>query len=324
MLVSAGLAAFAADSVRQNRVRADGLAQARRWLARADVRALDAALQAMSADPRLTRAGFAARLRRWQTDRAWLDDWMDGATALLRADPFADYPWQPRRTASGWDMALIASRHGQVTLSVLDAGAVAASSTQTLVLDSGFSLIMLLSAGTLDLFRYRLDRSADCLTGRGRVRLTGGACLHLDRSTEALVPLAASRDVLMVRIAVRPAAAGPRTREYAAATGRLLRLGHGDPCVSRMLALLPLIRDVPDDDALPLLGELAGHADPVLRWQAVREWVARAPAPARPAVAAMAQNDPDAALRMAAIRTLALIDQRAPQCRPPEPAPCRA
>lgn len=75
---------------------------------------------------------------------------------------------------------------------------------------------------------------------------------------------------------------------------------------------LTLLRHLGRTDAAPLFAEATQADDFALRWHAMRELVALAPAAALPRLTAMAAADPHPEVRRAAQATLALFKSPSP------------
>lgn len=274
-----------------------------------------------------------ARLAPRLADRGWLRGRLEGALALLAADPFARPP-----------LPLVGGGEGAGGLILVERGAVrlslqlhsresrAAPPAAALFVPGAAAVHVVAGAGAmLHLHHVEVDAgaasgqftastAARCHSDPPRA-LHAGETLILDTARSAFTvsgarPSDARGDVLLLELAVQPPSPLP-IRSYDIATGRLIHVSASRRDSSFRTMALALLRSFHRADAAPLFVE-ATHADDfAARWNAVRELVALDPAAARPRLGTMAASDPHPEIRRAAAATLALY---APQ----EIAPCPA
>jgi hypothetical protein len=293
-----GVAAGSVDDWR----RSDAVRRLKRRLAE-----LDTALPANA-------EAFAKALSPWIEDDAWYRDLIERGCAAMAADPMAPLPLRMQAGALVQGIALAeagsAMGGGSAMLAVTSAdvlaGVAGGEAAQRLVFDSGYSLVAVV-AGELTVERWRLDRRSGRIALVERQTLRGGEQLAVDNRVEQLLIRHTPRDAVLLTMAVIGPVRSEPILEYETAGGTLLRAGTADPLVSRMLALLALVDEAPLDRRLVLLSRLSEDADPMLRWQAMRHWLASDVRGAMPQLRDMAQGDADAAVRAAATATLEMI-----------------
>ena len=304
------LACALADRDRLERARAIGAELMGAWQAREDVRALRDRLMAMDAALPADAMAFADALMPWLVNDGWYRDLIGTFCQSLSADALAELPMGMQSGGLMQALALIEAGGAYATLAQLGAERLAvqagAGQARRLVFDSGFSLVFVV-AGTIEVELWRLDRGNGNACLERTCRMGRGALLAQDNRTEQLIIHSAPTDALLLNMAVAgPDKSGP-TLEFDAHSGQLLRRGTADPAVSRMLLLLPLIPTAGPEGRCELLSRLCRDADPMLRWQAMRYWLAEDARDALPVLTRMADDDADPSVRTAAKATMALI-----------------
>lgn len=264
---------------------------------------LDAALPA-------TADAFAEALAPWVENDAWCRDLIMRSCAAMASDPLLSLPLRLQTGTLVQGLALTEAGGGSAMLAVISAEALAeargSEATQRLVFDCGYSLVAVI-AGEMLVEHWQLDRDIGRVALFKRKTLRGGEWLAVDNRVEQMLIRSAPHDVVVLRLAVTGPARQEAVLEFDTGNGRLLRTGTGDPVASRMLALLALVQDAPLRRRLPLLERLSADGDPMLRWQAMRQWLASDAPAAMARLGSMAIDDTDASVRRAATATLTMI-----------------
>lgn len=305
MQVSPALAAFAADRSRQQRLTADALAMMARWRARADVAALEAVLAEAGREPCLKAERFRARLAPWLADHGWLAAFVTASLAAMRGDDFATPACRLQAGPLIDGLQLLGTGASAVTLSHLTSASLPAIPDRRIIFDGGCSLLQLVAGGPLVVQRFALI--GERCRSEGPVTLAAVDALAVDCGAQSLRILSAPRDAVLLRVTCRDASASLAIDEYDADSGTLLRRGSGSAAISRMLSLLPLAANSAHPDMRETLTKLTRHADAQLRWQAARHLASRDAPAALAIVEQMAQSDPDATVRAAALAARAAI-----------------
>ncbi len=293
-----------------------GCSAMRRWRARADVQALDVLLNSCVAQPPASAASFASLFRPFLDGEArWLGAFFAEQLAALRQDPLAALQMRTSPTSLSQGLALFIKPGIEMTLTWVDHAALSAKPGRQLVLSPSLSLVLVIAHGGLIVRRHRLVETADGprLTAGAAQRLDNGALLVIDNRQEAVLMEAASEDALLLRITCQlPERACYRA--FDAHSGVLLQTGLGDDRASRMLPLLAVARLCGEASrAIPVFKGLSHHSTPMVRWSAMREWIAADPVGARHRIARMAAQDADEGVRAAAAATLALLSAHVQQ-----------
>ena len=274
------------------------------------------------------------RLLPWLADTRWLRARIGAALALLAADAFAR---PPLRIVGGGGAAggVILAECGAIRLSLqllpFEAGAVPV----TALFVPGRAVIRVLAAGGAQLTLHHVAVTAaeegGTFTAAGAARcrsdppcaLADGAMLRLDTARTSFTIAGASRDVLLLELAVQPPSSLP-TRSYDPGSGRLVHVSASRRDSSFRQMALGLLREMACRDAAPLFVAAVGSGDFAVRWAAMRDFVALDPAAAYPHLARMASGDPHPELRRAAVATLALYPASPASGTGTGDTPCRA
>lgn len=310
----------AGDAPRRARIRAAVADLDARWR-RADAATggLGAAIDA-AADDAPEQA--VARFLPWLADLRWLHRRLGDALALLAADPFARPPLRAVGGGDGSAGGVILAERGAVRLTLHIRPASAPPPTHALFVP-GRSAIRVLAAGGASLCLHEVTvgaaeeaggftaaRASACRSLVPRP-LCDGEMLHLDTARQSYHLDGARGDVLLLELAVQPAARLP-VRSYDLASRRLAGVGAAQQGASLRAMTLTLLRHLGRADAAPLFVAETQKGDFAARWHAMRELVALDPAAAHPYLAAMAAADPHAEVRAAAAATLALLKSPSP------------
>ncbi|MGV3730958.1 MAG: HEAT repeat domain-containing protein [Sphingopyxis sp.] len=308
------------DAARCRRIR-DAVAQLDAHWHAADTApgGLFAAIDAVADEP----PGRAiAQLLRWLDDIRWLHDRLDAALALLAADPFARAPLRPVGGGDGGSGSLILAERGAVRIALHIYPAAAAAPTHAVFVPGRATIRVLAAAGaSLCLHQaevtaaeeaggFTASAAAPCHSAPPRA-LADGEILHLDTARQGYSLTGAQGDVLLLELTVQPPARLP-IRSYDLATGRLAHVSASQRDASFRTTALTLLRPLARPDAAPLFVNATQADDFALRWHAMRELIALAPAAALPRLTAMAGADPHPAVRRAAQATLALFKSPSP------------
>lgn len=303
------------DAPRRARMRAAADAAEARW--HAEDRAAGGLSAALDVAATLPPPAAVASLGRWLGDIGWLEARLADALALLAADPFARPPLRPIGGGEGAGGLLLAQRGAARVSLQVDRGEGRCAPPSTAVFVPGAAAVRVLAAGGASVRRHRVALSADERAGAFRTAtaaachssaprpLVPGEIWTLDTGAEAFTLAGGSGDVLLLEIAVQPAAPLP-TRTYDIASGRLVRASASRRDSSVRQMALALLRSFGRTDAAPLFAAETQAQDFAARWAAMREFVALDPAAAHPHLARMAAADPHPEIRRAAAATLAL------------------
>lgn len=286
----------------------NGETRLRVWTSRSDVHGLRQVLGEMDAGLPFSAEAFAARLMPWIDDDRWYRSMLFEAVTAMEADPLASLPWrmQPGRLVQG--IALVEAGGGSAMLALIAAEELAGRSDdgQRLLFDCGYSLIAVV-AGALKVERWRLDRTTQRIACVGEQHVAVGDWLVCNNRIEQILIRSAERDVVVLTLSVRGPCAGQVALECDTGSGLVIRHGMADPLASRMLPLLALLPDAEAGERRALLANLSRDGEPMLRWQAMRHWLAVDPAGALPRLRAMAGDDDDPAVRRVAGQSLTLV-----------------
>ncbi|WP_338426425.1 HEAT repeat domain-containing protein [Sphingopyxis kveilinensis] len=273
-----------------------------------------AAIEAVAGEP---PDHAIARLLPWLTDTSWLHDRLGEALALLAADPFARPPLRPVGGGDDGSGGLIIAERGPVRVALHIHPAAAAAPTHAVFVPGRAAIRVLAAAGaSLCLHEvavsaaeeaggFTASAAAACRSIPPR-KLVDGEIFHHDTARQSYHLACAHGDVLLLELAVQPPAPLP-FRSYDLATGRLAHVSASQRDASFRTMALTLLRHLGRPDAAPLFLAETQADDFALRWHAMRELIALAPAAALPRLAAMAATDPHPEVRRAAQATLALL-----------------
>jgi hypothetical protein len=297
-----------------------GVLSGDQWRARADVAALATLLDGFSHDAPAGSSALRALMEPWLDNQAWIEAFFDTCGAAMRDDPFAAFPFQPVQSPAVHGLALLQTLCADVSLCWIDAAMLPQAQDPGVLFSATLCVVQVLRAGGLMVQAHRLDEAAPGqprLSSRTPRAVQDGDIICVDNRRESLSMLSADADAVILRISCRLPDRSPQ-RSFDVVSGRMIATAMADDQVSRMLPLLSVARLAGRAQAAaPLLADLALHADPFLRWAAVREWLVADTAAAAATLPAMATDDPDAGVRAAAAATLAIL-------LPQEPAPCLA
>lgn len=258
-------------------------------------------------------ATVAARLL---ADHDWVGDLLEPLIAELRTDPWFEPPFRVNRDALRIGAVLFDHPAVSITATVLSGDVLASlPKPATVVVPGRLSVVRYVRAGGVRLRLWRApaipaDR-ADVAAARcmpvSSIALADGAVHRIDGRTDAQLITAPKSDIVTLTATIR-AGAAPYMREFAAATGELVRLSALDDGSSRSQMLLALLRHAGRADAADCF-EMATHdACFSARWDAMREWLALDAPRAAPRLAEMSRHDPHADIRLAATATLAQVE----------------
>lgn len=260
--------------------------------------------QAFAGNLGLSRAEAVARAL--LADGTWLRRWLQAEVGRLREpdyQPRVKAHSDPARTG----VVLFHNHAVQVALVKVAPSDGPPPLRRSNVLSGKVTWSLYLRGAGARLLRWRL--SGDRLVPtRGRV-LRDGSMLRHDGRTHAQVIDAGRCPVVVLSITLSAGASGI-VREYAAADGRHLRSATHDEDASRSAMLLTLLRAAGRSDAGEVF-RLASHEPaPMLRWHAMREWLATDLPAALPRLVELATGDPDAPVRVAAAAALRVVEGR--------------
>ena len=308
------LACALRDRDRLNRVRAAGVDLVSSWQAREDVLALQQQLIAMDAVLPPDAEAFAAALSPWLDNDLWYRNLIEQGCLSMADDPLAEVPLGMQSGGVMQALALVEAGGACATLAQVNAAMLAmqaaSGAAPTVVFGSGYSLVVLL-AGTMAVELWCLDRALGRISHVRSWEMRGGDHIALDNRTEQLLIRSAPRDAVLLNLCVTGPERREPTLEFDVVSGNLLRRGMADPVVSRMLLLTALVPAARTEERDALFNALSRDAEPLLRWQAMRHWLAAGARGAVPRLEAMAREDPDASVRAAAQATLGLLARMA-------------
>lgn len=294
---------------------ARSFAVGRDWIAAPAMRHLDERFDAAGNEPDQVADAAEALLR----DADWVQRLLAPLLPELLAEPWFEPPLRASRDAMRTGVVLYSHPTVAITASVTDAATLRRQPPARTVVAAGrLSVAHYVRGGDAVVRRWHAPAADGDFTGDAAgpcqplspIALFDGLTLRSDgRDTATLIDRAVS-DVVAITATVRIGAA-QMMREFDRATGAPLRAATLDDGASRSQLLLGLLRLASPGQAAP--GYEAATRDPAffLRWQAVREWLARDARAAAPRLAEMAASDPNAEVRAAARATLPLLERRA-------------
>jgi hypothetical protein len=322
MIMEPALADYLSDRPRQLRLAQQGIARSRRWQARDDVAAFQSLMRGYVQAPPADLAQFTADILPHVSNLGWLKSFVADGLAAIAEDPFAVLPWRMQSGAVINGLVLIEDERANAMLCVVDHLSIASPPDPRLTFDGGFCAIVILDAQNLVAERFSLTADGDRLAPPEMVHLADDDVLFIDASRQAVRLLSASRDVVLLRIAVTGGASAANgsgaangvagsglIREFDARTGLCNRSGTGSAAASRILMLLDLVRGSGRADLPAMFAHFARHEDRMVRWQGMRDLLAVDLAAARPILRHMARSDPDMHVKTAAQATLAVLGQ---------------
>lgn len=284
------------------------------WLNRPSVVALHDTLAGLAATPGLTAAMAVSALAPWLHERGWISDFIVHNLAALSDDPWCELPW---RVQSGPVLTGLVIAHlpgAYVMLSRLGADALAKTETPMIVFDGGISIMMLI-AGSPPVFEtyVRSDPpgAPPTITNGGRTHLAYGVAMACDCAAQQIHIAHTPCDALLLRIVLTPPGGATKILAFDRTTGQLLADGVASASSSRLAALLNVVGTGSSPRHRAVFAQLANHAEPFIRWQAMQRWLAADDSgAAQLAIRCMASDDPDAQLRARAHTTVQRIDAR--------------
>lgn len=240
----------------------------------------------------------------------WLTALVDEWIALLGRQSFADLPWMPLVSGAISGLELLRDGPASCALLCVDALCLSQADNDAVVFDSGFNHFVLVAGGAMDIEHYRRVDDGSRVELTARRRMVRGDSFSTDCAVEQVRMVGAQTDTVLLRFSLQDMRARNGVIEaFDRNSGLLVRRGCADPKVSRMLALLDVAAAANPDALLPLLEQLSAHANPQLRWQAMRMWLARDALGAEPHLRTMATKDASHEVRMAATGALAVVEQ---------------
>ncbi|PCD04237.1 hypothetical protein COC42_08100 [Sphingomonas spermidinifaciens] len=233
--------------------------------------------------------------------------WAAAMLGPLLAHPDAGWPLACR--VAGDRATLVIERRAGAALTVTMIGPGAAAATG--VVASGRHMFVRVLGGSGRLDRWPAgevdDRftaaSAPPLGRRCSSALRAGAVMEIDGRRDAHRIVAVGRELVLLTLTLAQGAA-PLLREYALPGGRLRRVAAAEGEPARAAMLVELLGAL--DGGSEGLAAAARHPAFFVRWAAMRHWLARDAAGARPVLAAMAVGDPHPEVRDAAVAALAM------------------
>lgn len=249
-------------------------------------------------------------------DLGWVERLLVPLIKGLAADPLFEAPIRAHRDGLRTGAVLYEDSRVAITATVMDhASSAARANPDSVVVSGRVAWTRYVRAGGATLRRWRADRVGDSWTAACAksatvlppAALRDGAIVRHDGRSDAMLISDARGDVVSLAITLKMEAA-PLMREYAANTGRLLRIATLDDRAARCAMLLTVLRE---------LGHADGQAfddatrDPAffLRWDAMRDWLASDAMSALPRLRAMATGDPHPEIRDAAAAMVPRVEQ---------------
>lgn len=303
---SAAFSRFLDDPDRQARLFAAGQNMRKAWAATPEAERLATVLQQLSDLPPADVASFVDLLRPLTADACWIRQLVDKWVTAMQQDMFAGLPWQSQQSASIQGLTLLQHGRASCSLLVVDGDALLTMTGDQVVFDHGMTLLWLLS-GRLTGRSFSRAAGSTVITEGPAIRLEAGQMVATNCQQQQLTMTRADGDCVMLRVSVASGPPGTRVCEFSTQTGQLTRHGCGDGGTSRMLALLDIAAGAEFAELLPILRDLSDHADPALRWQAMRMWIVGDPQSALSRLTAMAACDGDADVRNAAHAALSIV-----------------
>lgn len=300
MLTTPTLTQWLGDRDRQRRSAEVGGAAISRWAEAPAVARFRKAIRALGADTPCSAADLAERMRPWCDDRRWLDVLIHEAVGALRQDGFAELPLTLRSGSLVKGLMLADDGNASAALTIVAADRLAGWREEGLILEGGYSLILLVNQAPLTVDHYRLTGDKGQPVDVRRRTLGAGEWLAVDCGSEQIRMVAAERDAVVLRVAVGGAAANGVIRQVDPRTGQCVSVGVADPALSRTLALIDVAGLAPVAEATPALKQFARHGDHRVRWASMRGLLAANRTGAMPLLRTMQRSDPHPQLRQLA------------------------
>ena len=295
----------------------------RQWRGGPEVRRLERAFADCPPDSASSAAECAEVLL---ADEGWVGALLAPLVDALAADPFFDPPLRLSRDALRTAAVLFDCPAASITVSVVDAAALATlTPPATVVFPGRVSVTRYVRAGGGTLRRWSTDPLTPAFTAAAArpcaplepLLLSDGNVLRSDGRVEAQMLADARSDMVLLTATIHPGAT-PLMREYRIADGGLARVAATGDQSSRAEMLLTFLRLTGRADAAERFDDATRDEAFHLRWAAMREWLALDARAALPRLEAMATGDPHAEVRAAATLTLVAVRRRI------EEAACRA
>ena len=309
MIIEPAMADYLLDRPRQLRLAQEGQTRSQRWQNRPDVAAFQTLMRGYVQAPPENVAHFAGQLRPFVSDLAWLKSFVADGLAAIAEDPFAVLPWRMQSGAVSNGLALLEDERANAMLCVVDHLVIAGPPDPCLIFDGGYCAIVILDGLDLVVERFSLEPDGERLAPPELLVLGDGDHLIIDASREAIRLRSASRDVVLLRIAVAGAGENALVREFDVRNGVCTRSGTATTAASRILTLLDLVRGNAGADLPAMFARLTQSEDRMVRWQAMRDLLAVDLQAARPILQLMAQSDPDNLVRTAAQAAQGIVAQ---------------
>ncbi|RJF85906.1 hypothetical protein [Sphingomonas cavernae] len=227
--------------------------------------------------------------------------------AMLEQEPFFDPPCATIDDEVHRGIVILDHPVAIVTLSVASADRIAARKALghgagSVGTSGAVSVIRFHRAGGARL-RFWHCEGATCSASGAPQACRDDDVLIVDGRSRGFVIESCESDIVMLRVTLKRGQAAMR-REYDAASGALVGVASNDEAASRSQMLLTLLRIAGRQDAADCFHDAIASETHFLRWHAMREYLALAPAAALPLLRRMATHDPHDEVRLAAHATL--------------------
>jgi hypothetical protein len=287
-----------ADRAAAIAARAGSAAVARRWREGPEYRAL---VEAFDTCPPEAAADCAERLF---AESGWAGALLAPLVEALAADPFFEPPFRFNRDRAATGAVIFDCPAASIIASIGNAAALRDQPPPAAIVFSGFTTVTRYEkAGGATLRRW----GSDPFTALDPLPLRDGDIHRNDGTIQAHLVANPQSDIVQLVATIRTAAA-PLIREHAIASGKLLRIASADEGASRTEMLLAFLRHAGRADAGQRFADASRDPAFHTRWAAMREWLALDARAALPRLAEMADDDPDAEVRTAALRTLPAVE----------------
>lgn len=291
-----------ADRAAAIAARAGSAAVFRHWREGPEYRALADMFEACAPE------AAADRAERLFAESGWAGALLAPLVEALAADPFFEPAFRFNRDGTATGAVIFDCPAASIVASVGSAAAMRNQPPPAAIVFSGFTTVTRYErAGGATLLRWRRAP----FTALPPVPLSDGDVFRNDGRVQAQLIEHPRTDIVQLVATIR-AGAAPLMREHAVADGAALRVASADEGASRTEMLLAFLRHAGRADAGPRFAEASRDAAFHTRWAAMREWLALDARAALPRLAEMAEGDPDAEVRAAALRTLPLVEAACP------------
>lgn len=246
----------------------------------------------------------------------WLFDLVARSMQALAADPMYQPPLRVIRSDVMTGMIVVDTGYIAIAPLIIDAAKLhehQLRTNQTVSFAGGHSITYIMRSGGARVTFYEQQHGQHALiTGTPKRPLRDGELILCDDTVESLMLHPGDTDLAMIRVYIRTLKTAP-VNEFSASTGQLVRRASNNDAGSRAQMMLTMLRTSGHPDAGAACALMLQSSDSDTRWHAMREYLGSDASTALPMLQQLADHDPDAAVREAAIQTLAILSQKAPK-----------